>query len=90
MGKILKVIFPEKCMGCELCVMEAQRQMGILGFEGALIRVLRDESKLGIPVLCLDIDPNISRFDLDRIAKICPNGIFAVEEEIEEGHGLTD
>jgi NAD-dependent dihydropyrimidine dehydrogenase PreA subunit len=90
MGKTLKVIFPDKCIGCELCVMEAQRQLGKLGFEGALIRVLRDESELGIPVLRIDIDPSISEIDMEKIEKICPMGVFVVEEVIEEGHGLTD
>lgn len=44
MAKILKISFPEKCIGCELCVIEVQRQMGKLGLEGSLIRVFRNPS----------------------------------------------
>lgn len=44
MAKVLKISFPEKCIGCELCVLEAQRQLGKLGLEGSLIRVFRNTS----------------------------------------------
>lgn len=90
MVRVLKVIFPEKCIGCELCVIEAQRQLGKVGLEGSLIRVLRDETELGLPVISVDIDPKISDLDLEKISKICPTGVFTVEEVLEEEHGLTD
>jgi len=42
MSKILKAVLPEKCLGCEMCVYEAQRQMNKLGLEGSFIRIFKE------------------------------------------------
>ncbi|MFZ5424484.1 MAG: hypothetical protein ACOZAO_01670 [Patescibacteria group bacterium] len=76
----LKASFPEKCIGCELCVMEAQRQLEKVGLEGALIRVLRN-SKTSELMFYIDIDPQINNFDIQEIKKICPTLVFTVEED---------
>jgi NAD-dependent dihydropyrimidine dehydrogenase PreA subunit len=39
MSKTLKAVRPEKCNGCELCVLESQRQLEKVGLEESLIRV---------------------------------------------------
>lgn len=44
MAKKLRITFPQKCIGCELCVMEIQRQLGRVGLEGSLIRVFKNPS----------------------------------------------
>ena len=81
MPKILKVSFPEKCVGCEMCALEAQRQLRKIGLDGALIRVFRNtNSKLGNMEYALEIDPRISSLNVDKIQKICPKGVFEIEE----------
>ncbi len=81
MPKTLKVAFPEKCVGCEMCVMEAQRQLTKIGLEGALIRVFRNtNTKMGYIEYSLEIDPRISNLDVEKIQKICPKGVFEIEE----------
>lgn len=81
MAKILKVIFPEKCIGCELCVMEVQRQLNRVGLEDSLIRIFRkyDEVKKEARYEVL-LDPRVQEADIERIAKICPTGVFSIEE----------
>ena len=41
MTKILKATYMENCIGCELCVLETQRQLKKVGLEGAPIRIFR-------------------------------------------------
>lgn len=81
MPKTLKVSFPEKCIGCEMCVLEAQKQLGKVGLEGALIRVFRNtNTKLGNIEYSLEIDPRISSLNVEKIAQICPKFVFEIEE----------
>ncbi len=78
--KILNISFPEKCIGCELCIFEAQRQLQKVGIEESLIRVFRDDS--GIKFL-IDMDPRINNLDINKIKRICPTGVFEIKEESE-------
>ena len=73
---ILKVVFPEKCNGCEMCVLEAQRQLGHVGLEGAFVRVFRKKGSFSI-----DVDPQINNLDITKIKDICPKSVFIIEEE---------
>jgi len=79
MPKILKVKFPKDCNGCELCVMEVQRQLKKVGLEGSMIRILRDKGAFSV-----DIDPHVLDLDLGSIEKICPKANFSVEEVEED------
>lgn len=72
----LKVSFPQRCSGCELCVLEAQRQLGKVGLNGALIRIFRK----GV-TFCVDLDPHVSKLEVSDIFSICPRGVFTLEEE---------
>ncbi|RJR26905.1 hypothetical protein C4561_03965 [candidate division WWE3 bacterium] len=77
---ILKVTFPNKCIGCELCVLEAQRQLQKVGFEGSLIRVLRGRGDKGIG-FSVELDPRINKLDIKKLQTICPTGVFTISEE---------
>lgn len=81
MAKILKVIFSEKCIGCEICVMEVQHQLNRVGLEDSLIRIFRkyDDVKKEARYEVL-LDPRVQEADIERIARICPTGVFSVEE----------
>lgn len=88
MAKVLKVAFPEKCIRCELCIIEAQRQLQKFGLDGALIRIHRnaqnpDPQKMEFVVY---LDPQVNKLDVEKIKNICPTGVFTIEEE--EEHGL--
>lgn len=76
MTKVLKMKFPKECNGCELCVAEVQRQLGKVGLEGSLIRVLRDENGFSI-----DLDPRVNELEIDKIVKICPKAGFVIEDK---------
>lgn len=75
MHKILKVMLPQKCIGCELCVFEAQRQLGKMGPEGAFIRIFRDTASFSIV-----LDPQVNTLDIEKIKEICPVGVFEILE----------
>lgn len=77
MPKLLKVMLPEKCIGCELCVYEAQRQLGKLGLEGGFIRIFREASGTEFSVV---LDPQVNTLDVEKIKDICPRGVFEVLE----------
>jgi NAD-dependent dihydropyrimidine dehydrogenase PreA subunit len=81
MAKILKISFPQKCIGCELCVMETQRQLKKFGLEGSLVRVFkeRDESSDKM-VFSVHLDPQVQKMDVQKIKNICPTGVFTIEE----------
>lgn len=82
MSKVLKVFKPEKCNGCELCVLETQRQLEKVGLEGALIRVFRNKKSASeYPQYSLDIDPRINSLNIEKIKTICPQEVFEIEEE---------
>ncbi len=73
MSKVLKVLLPKKCNGCELCIHEAQRQLGRAGPEGSFIRIFRDSSGFSIV-----LDPQVNTLDVEQIKNICPNDVFEV------------
>ncbi|OGC50551.1 hypothetical protein A2716_05090 [candidate division WWE3 bacterium RIFCSPHIGHO2_01_FULL_40_23] len=77
--KILKVSFPEKCIGCELCVLAAQRQVGKASFEGSPIRIMGGKKGYDI-----HLDPSVNDLDVNKISEICPKGCFSVEEGGQE------
>ena len=86
MAKSLKISFPQKCIGCELCVLEAQKQFKKVGLEGSLIRILRKQKENSeFLVYSVDIDPRINRLDIEKIKESCPTGVFEVVEEEENG-----
>ncbi|OGC57258.1 hypothetical protein A3H26_03040 [candidate division WWE3 bacterium RIFCSPLOWO2_12_FULL_36_10] len=89
MAKILKVKFPEKCNGCELCVMEVQRQLGKIGLDGSLIRILRENDSGGL-LFVVDMDPKINEVNIEEIVKICPTGVFEISDLVEENNGLLE
>lgn len=81
--KKLKAEFEKNCIGCELCVMGAQRQLKRVGLEGSPIRVFKKnkEDKL---VYEIDLDPSVNTLDIQKIVDICPVLVFSIEEEEEE------
>lgn len=78
----LKAKYPEKCIGCELCVFEVQRQLQKIGLDGALIRILRKNE------FYIEIDSRINKLSLDKIVSICPTGVFEITTE--ENNGLVE
>ena len=79
MLKKLKAISQDKCIGCEMCVMECQQQLKTAGLEGSYIRVLRDLSD-GTRFV-VSVDPKIEELNTKRIVKACPQEVFAEVEE---------
>lgn len=72
----LKVVQGKKCIGCELCVMECQRQLNRAGLSGSYIRIMRsikEGDKFEV-----SIDPKITELELAKIMEVCPHG--ALEE----------
>lgn len=95
--KTLKIALPQNCIGCEMCVMETQRQLKKVGLDGALIRVLRanqnesnkvtslaDDQKV---IYQIDLDPQVSNLDISKIKNICPTEVFSIEET-DDGHTI--
>ncbi len=78
MAKVLKVRFPEECNGCELCVMEVQRQLGKVGLEGSPIRIFRNGNEFSVV-----IDPLAATLDITQLNKVCPKANFYFEEDSE-------
>ena len=72
----------EKCNGCELCLLEAQRQLKKVGLDQSLIRVFSKRKK-GSEYLehSIDVDPRVSSLDIEKIKNICPREVFVIEEE---------
>ena len=88
MAKVLKVTFPEKCIGCDLCVLEAQKQLKKVGLDGAPLRVFRNKEErilLGDITFAIDMDPQVNDLKIEKIEKICPTGVFTVEETEKPG-----
>jgi len=75
MPKILKAVLPEKCLGCEMCVYEAQRQMNKLGLEGSFIRIFKENGRFSIV-----LDPQVNTLDVEKIKNICPQDLYEVLE----------
>lgn len=82
MTKKLNVKDIDKCVGCELCVLEAQRQLKKVGLEGSLIRVFKEKEENSEYLKNdLEIDPRINLLDIEKIKNICPKGVFEIIEE---------
>ncbi len=87
MSKTLKPTQQEKCNGCELCLLESQRQLKKVGLEESLIRIFRNKKdndhKLELRV---EIDPRVNMLHMEKIAEICPKDVLEIvdEEESEE------
>lgn len=78
--KVLKGTFPEKCIGCELCVLAAERLLGKVGIEGAPIKILTSQKGFNI-----HLDPSVNTLDIKKIAQVCPKACFTIEEvQVEE------
>jgi NAD-dependent dihydropyrimidine dehydrogenase PreA subunit len=82
--KILKATFEDRCNGCELCVMEAQRQLKRVGLSDAPIRILRDNTSSNL-YFYVELNENqLKKLDINEIFKVCPSGVFEVIEENDE------
>lgn len=86
MAKYLKIAFPQKCIGCELCALEAQRQLKKLGLEGSLIRIFRSKKDTSeFLIFSIEIDPRINNLNLNGVVDVCPTGVFEINEEEQGG-----
>lgn len=86
MAQILKVEFPKKCIGCEMCVYEMQRQLNRVGLEGALIRVLKTRNEQDkLLVFSVELDPRVNSLLIEQIKNTCPRGVFSISNEEEDG-----
>jgi NAD-dependent dihydropyrimidine dehydrogenase PreA subunit len=79
--KILKAKFENRCNGCELCILEAQRQLGIVTLNDSPIRVLRDATSSNLYFHVVIDEEMLEKIDLEEIVKICPTGVFEITEE---------
>jgi NAD-dependent dihydropyrimidine dehydrogenase PreA subunit len=86
MAKILKIKFPDKCIGCELCVYEIQRQLNKIGLDDSPIRVFRSNesnSMLGNTTYVIELDNSVNELDIKKVRDICPTQVFSIENEDE-------
>jgi hypothetical protein len=81
--KILKATFENRCNGCEMCVLEAQRQLKKVGLSNSPIRILRDVAGSNL-YFHVEIEDHIKSLNLEEILKICPTGVFELVEEQDE------
>ena len=81
MSTIIKAKNEDMCTGCEMCVMECQRQLKRAGLTGSYIRILRD-IKVGTRFK-VSLDPKISEIKSRKIIESCPREVF--EEVAENG-----
>ena len=81
--KILKATFENRCNGCEMCVLEAQRQLKKVGLSNSPIRILRDVAGSNL-YFHVEIEDHLKNLDLEEILKICPTGVFELIEEQDE------
>ena len=80
--RVLKAEFSSRCNGCELCVLEAQRQLKKVGIEGSPIRILRSKSQDSLN-FSVDLDPRVNELDIEKIKSICPTLVFTITEQEE-------
>jgi hypothetical protein len=54
-----------------------------LGLEGSLIRVFRkvDKTNKEKLIFSIELDPKVSKLDIESVKNICPQGVFSVEDE---------
>ena len=77
MPRTLKATQEDKCNGCELCILESQRQLKKVGLEESLIRIFKGNSESSFRI---DIDPRINVIDIEKIKNICPKEVFETSE----------
>jgi len=82
--KFLKATFENRCNGCELCILEAQRQLGKAGLSDSPIRILRDTTTSNLYFHVVIDEELLEKINLDEIVKICPTGVFEIIEEENE------
>jgi len=78
MNKTIKAAKQDRCIGCEMCVMECQRQLKKIGLEGAPIRILRNICT-GVEFE-VSIDPRLFELNTRKIIDSCPRQVFEKEE----------
>lgn len=84
MSKTLKATQPDKCNGCELCSLEAQRQLKKVGLEESLIRIFRKKGEDPLTIdNSVEIDPHVNMLNVDKICDICPKGVLEIVDEEE-------
>jgi ferredoxin len=85
MAKHLKISFPEKCIGCELCVAKTQMELNKVGLDGALIRIFKERREgFNQLVFSIQIDPTVNKMAIEKIKEICPTKVFTIEEQKED------
>lgn len=77
--KRLKITHQPKCTGCELCVMETQRQLKKVGLNDSLIRILKKKGS----TFQVELDPQIQNLNIQAISDICPTKVLKTTEEEE-------
>jgi len=82
--RILKATFEDRCNGCELCVMEAQRQLKRVGLSDAPIRILRDNTSSNLYFYVELNESLLTKLNVNEIFKVCPTGVFEIIEEQDE------
>lgn len=80
--KEIKATYPDRCIGCEMCVIECQHQLKKTGLEGSLIRIFRKKTKDSMQY-SVDIDPRTNNLNIENIKASCPQGVFSIEETNE-------
>lgn len=86
MSKILKVKFQRDCIGCEMCIYEAQRQLKKVGLEGSLIRIRKSKPEETKKMeFYVELDPRVEKLDIEKIAAVCPKKVFEISEEEDGG-----
>lgn len=85
MAKTLKPTQKDRCIGCELCVFESQRQLKKIGLEESLIRVFRktvpEKEKTEFNI---ELDPRVNILNIEKIVSICPRQVFEIIEKKED------
>lgn len=82
---VLVVKRPEKCIGCDLCILEVQRQLSRIGIEESLIRIFRKKTKdTNYIEYAIEVDPRIGGLDIEKIKAICPTDVFEIKESITD------
>lgn len=84
MAKTLKATFSKNCIGCELCVIEAQRQLKKVGLENSPIRIFKNKKDNGRISYSVDLDPSVNELDIEKIEQICPALVFTLEKGVNE------
>jgi len=83
--KKLKAVNLHKCTGCELCVMEAQRQMKKITLQDALIRVFKNKKEDSEYLqYSVELDPQVNTLEIEKIREICPTRVLEIVEERDE------